>query len=288
MKTNLTISFLSIILIFFGACNIVNPKEKLPTYIQIDSVQLLPTVSATHGSVSQKITDVWVYYNRQLLGAYQLPAKVPVIASGSGQLQILAGIWNNGLSGTRAKYPFYTYDYFDIDESPTKVIKHTPVFNYRTTDTPAVKYYIESFEQGNSFMKFDGDTTFSKTNNPTEVFEGDWSAKVNLHDTITTFTSITSQEYLLPAYSECYMELNYKTDGPMTVRVQMDYQGSMIYSDVIGLNSKENWTKIYIDLKGFASTYQGAKFKIILKAQLPTGMTNANYLIDNFKIIYFN
>ena len=49
MKTNLTISFLSIIHIFFGACNIVNPKEKLPTYIHIDSVQLFPTVSATHG-----------------------------------------------------------------------------------------------------------------------------------------------------------------------------------------------------------------------------------------------
>lgn len=43
------------------ACNIVNPAESVPTYIIIDSVRLNPTLAEKHGSVSHKITDVWVY-----------------------------------------------------------------------------------------------------------------------------------------------------------------------------------------------------------------------------------
>ncbi len=276
------------VLFYANSCNIVNPKEGIPTYIQIDSVSLLPTVSATHGTVSQKITDVWVYYERQLLGAFQLPAKVPVLANGKGQLQVIAGIWDNGLSGTRAKYPFFTLDTFSFYAKPTETIQHTPVFNYRTTDTPSIKYFVEGFEQGNSFSKKSGDTTFTKTNNPVEVFEGDWSSKVELHDTITEFESISTQDYSIPPNRECYMELNYKSEIPFLVRIEIFYQGSYITSDVIGLNAKDKWSKIYINLKGFASTYQNAKFKIIIKGALPTGVTSSKTLIDNFKIIYYN
>jgi hypothetical protein len=90
--------FASILIIGAFGCNAINPAEKVPTYIQIDSVQVLNMVPAKHGSVSHKITDVWVYYNLQLLGAFELPAKIPVLADGKGQLQVVAGIWDNGLS----------------------------------------------------------------------------------------------------------------------------------------------------------------------------------------------
>lgn len=287
MKTPLL--YYTVALLFMVvSCNIINPAEKIPTYIQIDSVQLVSTVSGLHGSVSHKITDAWVYYERQLLGAFQLPARVPVLTEGRGQLQVVAGIWENGLSGTRVRNPFFTVDTFTFDPSPTQTIKHTPVFNYRTTDTPLVKYYVEGFEQGNSFVHKDGDTTLTKTNLPGEVFEGDWSAKVVLSDTTTSFESITSQEYLLPPGRECYMELNYKTEMPLLVRIEAFYGGSYIYSDVIGLNTKDNWTKIYINLTGFASTFQNAKFKIIIKGSLTDGVLSAKTFIDNFKIIYFN
>lgn len=287
MKTSLK-ALLILLLFYIPACNIVNPSEDIPTYIQIDSVQLIPGLSAVHGSVSHKITDVWVYYERQLLGAYQLPAKVPVLAGTAGQLQVIAGIWDNGLSGTRAKYPFLTVDTFTFTAKPTETILHTPVFNYRTTDTPLVKYFVEGFEQGNSFTKGNAHASFEKTNDPSEVYEESWSSKVELHDTVSTFESITSQDYLIPPNRECYMELNYKSSIPFVVGIEMYYQGSYIVSDVIGLNAKDQWTKIYLNLKGFASTYQNAKFKIILRGDLPDGQTTSKTLIDNFKIIYFN
>ncbi len=287
MKNIFFIIFFAFIALF-EACNVINPKEKIPTYIQIDSVKLVPTHNEIHGSVSNKITDVWVYYNREILGAYQLPAKIPVLAEGKGQLQIIAGIWDNGLSGTRAKYPFYTVDTFTFDANPTQIIHHTPVFNYRTSDTPSVKYFIESFEQGNSLTSNNGDATFIKTNNPDEVFEGDWSAKVALHDTIKGFSSITSQEFSVPSNRDCYMELNYKTDIGLIVAIQINSNGTLITSDIIGLNPRDTWNKVYINLKGYTTGFQNAKFKIIFYGSLPNDKVSSLTLIDNFKIIYFN
>jgi hypothetical protein len=181
-----------------------------------------------------------------------------------------------------------TIDTFSFDAKPTETVHHIPQFRYRTNNTPPITFFIEGFEQGNSFTKKDGDTSFTKTNNPAEVFEESWSSKVELYDTVKTFESITTQEFLLPPNKECYMELNYKSDIPFVVRVEMLYQSTYITSDVIGLNQKADWTKIYINLTGFASTYQNAKFKIILKGSLPDGTVSSKTLIDNFKLMYYN
>ncbi len=279
--------FLAIIM--FQSCNMVNPKESVPTYIEIDSVRLDPTISAVHGSLSHKITDVWVYYERQLLGAFELPARVPVITEGRGQLQVIAGIWDNGLSGTRTKYPFFTVDTFAFDAKPTETIKHVPVFKYRTTDTPKVNYFNEGFEQGNSFEKRAGSlASMVKTNNPTEVFEGDWSGKIQFDDTTNYAEVITSQEHLLTPNRDAYIEMNYKSDVSMVMRMEVYHVGTYIYSDVIGLKARDTWTKVYINMGGFASSFQYGKFKIILKATKPEDQSRPKILIDNFKVIYYN
>ena len=271
----------------FSACNIVNPAESIPTYIQIDSVTLQSVVPEKHGSVSHKISDVWVYYNLQLLGAFELPAKVPVIANGKGQLQILAGIWDNGLSGTRVKYPFYTVDTFSFTAQPGKSIAYTPTFRYRTADQPIIKYFVENFEQGNSFMPLAGDTSLVRTNNLNEVFEGTWSGKMYMRDTDATAQCITSQAFSIPPSKEAYLELNYKNDVPFDVRMEVFWNGSTIRSDIISLRERSTWNKAYLRLGGFASTYQNGQFKFYIRSSLPAGRTDGTILIDNFKVIYF-
>jgi hypothetical protein len=280
--------FASILIIGAFGCNAINPAEKVPTYIQIDSVQVLNMVPAKHGSVSHKITDVWVYYNLQLLGAFELPAKVPVLAEGKGQLQVVAGIWDNGLSGTRAKYPFYNVDTFNFTASPTSTLSYTPKFIYRTTDTPLIKYYLEDFEQGNIFVSNFGDTTLIKTNESSEVLEGDWSGKITMTTDKPAGECITAQEYLLSPNKQCYMEFNYKSEAPFDVRMQVYHVGTTITSDVISFKSREEWTKVYVNLGGFASSFQYGKFKFIFKSYLPSDKTTAKLIVDNFKIIYFN
>lgn len=278
---------ISMFMLWSTGCNLVNPAEKIPTYILIDSASVSATVSATHGSVSHKITDVWAYYNYELLGAYELPARVPVLAEGKGQLQLVAGIWDNGLSGTRTKYPFYNVDTFTFTADPTKSISHSPKFIYRTSDTAGVKYFWEGFEQGNIFSPLGGDTTFVKTNTKAEVFEGDWSGKMSLSTADPTGEAITTQEFFLTPNRDAYMELNYKSDVPFDIRTQIYQAGTTVTSDVMSFKAKDTWTKVYINLTGFAASFQYGRFKFIFKTALLNGQSNANLFIDNFKIIYY-
>lgn len=287
MKIVLLYSSFILSILGFGACNIVNPSEQIPTYIIIDSVSLPPTLPEKHGSVSHKITDVWVYYNLQLLGAFELPAKVPIYANGRGQIQVVAGIWDNGLSGTRARYPFYTIDTFSFDASPTQNIYHIPTFYYRTADQPVIRYFVENFEQGNSFLRLFGDTTIVRTDNPADVFEGNWSGKIELSTSHPTGECITSQAFSLPPNRDAYLEMNYKSDVPFDIRTDIEYNGGNIKSDVMSFRDRTQWTKVYVRLGGFSSTYQNGKFKFFIKTKLGDGMTNAKLLMDNFKIIYF-
>lgn len=279
-----------VVVLGFTSCNLVNPSEKVPTYIQIDSVQVVPTNMAKHGSVSHKITDVWMYYNRQLLGPFELPARVPVQAEGVGEIEILAGIYDNGLTATRAKYPFYTVDTFTFTAAPAQVIKHTPKFNYRGLDTTAtVSYIIEDFEQGNIFQKrYSNDTTMIRSNNAADKFEGDWTGKIYFKDSIDDAECITSTAFNLPPLREAYMELNYKCDITFSLSTEISYQSSLISSNIISVKGTDTWKKIYVKLSGFSSTFQGGSFKFIIKAEKPSDVSEATLLFDNFKIIYFN
>ncbi len=278
-----------LLIIGISSCNIINPKEDVPTYIKFDSVKVESVVPAIHGSVSHKITDVWVYYNRQLLGAYELPASVPILASGHGQVQLVAGIWQDGLSGIRTRYPFYTVDTVDLDASPGNTFHYSPTFRYRTTDTPAVSYFIEDFEQGNSLIPRYGDTSFVKTSNPADVFEGSWSSKLTLSDTDRYGESSTLQSFAFPPTRPCFLEFNYKSDVPFQLDVYVTtLSGNTSTISLTGINPSNKWNKLYFNFGGFVATYQNASFRFIFHANLPANKTEGSVWLDNFKIIHFN
>lgn len=285
---HLYFGFFSLLFIglLYNSCNVINPKEPVPTYIQIDSVQLNSTDYNVHGSVKHKITDVWVYYNYQLLGAFELPAKVPIIANGTGQIQVVAGIWDNGMSGTRAKYPFYTVDTFTFNASPTQTIHHIPKFTCRTGDF--ITYKLENFEQGNTFVKYAGDSNIIRSSDPANKFEEDWVGLIDLHDSINDIQAITSTEYALTPNKDAYVEFHYKSDINFSIYTYIYHAGDQYVMEVMSLKARENWTKIYLNVTGFAAAYQYGKFKFIIKAALPANKSQAKVLLDNFKIVYYN
>ena len=94
------------VLLFAGSCNLIDPEEAVPSVIYIDELSL--NVNPGEGTDSHKITEVWVYTNGQMLGAFDLPARIPVLNQGNTDVLMFAGIKNNGISSTRIRYPFYT------------------------------------------------------------------------------------------------------------------------------------------------------------------------------------
>ena len=98
--------FLSFIFLSLSSCEIYNPSEDEPSYIHIDSISLTTDYTA-YGTASHKITDAWVYVDNELIGAFELPANVPVLKSGVHNINIRPGIKLNGIAATRSYYPFF-------------------------------------------------------------------------------------------------------------------------------------------------------------------------------------
>src|SRR5580693_7824504 len=89
---------LSILVIYlFNSCNLFDPPSAIPSYVHIDSIGFT-SYYLTQGSNSHKISDAWVYVDQQLQGVYQLPATFPVLATGSHEIDIKAGIEINGIA----------------------------------------------------------------------------------------------------------------------------------------------------------------------------------------------
>jgi len=105
MRIKLLITVISIASII-QACNIINPAEPTPSYIQIDTIKLTTDIT-TQGSASHKIVDAWVYVDNQAVGAYEMPCKIPVLASGQHTIYIQGGILLNGINATHLQYPYY-------------------------------------------------------------------------------------------------------------------------------------------------------------------------------------
>ena len=76
------------------SCKVINPPEVIPTYIYISDITVNANAS-TQGSSSDNIVDAWIYIDGSLIGTFELPAKIPVIAEGDYTLQVYGGIKNN-------------------------------------------------------------------------------------------------------------------------------------------------------------------------------------------------
>lgn len=268
----------------FYSCNIINPDEPLPTYVRIDSFDLVSVSSATHGSVSEKITDAWVYVNNHNVGNFELPANIPILIEGdSADLTVFAGIKADGQSFYRRRYIFYSSYGQRIGKS-TETQNIIPKIEYRTT---ADFRLIEDFENGNSFIPyFSPDTSVGRTTDPSYVFEGSGAGLILLTNTKRGARSITVQEFTLPNSVESFMELDYKSSIPFTVEVQIVTPGNtVIVADLLGINARTDWNKIYINLTEIGTTYPGSKVNFLLKAALTPGQSDGFVAIDNFKII---
>src|ERR1043165_596911 len=104
-------SFLIIVLLACvgsWGCNMINPDERIPTYIHIDSFKFINDNPGLTGSSSHDIKSVWAFIDGQTVGVFDLPATIPVLLDKTGELKLAPGIDNQGLTTYQELYPFYT------------------------------------------------------------------------------------------------------------------------------------------------------------------------------------
>ena len=264
--------------VFMGSCEVINPEEPVPTFLHIDSFSFRPT-STYVGTRSQKITSVWVYFNGNNIGAFDLPATVPIIAEKSGQLRVVPGVTYSGINDVLTAYPFFVSDTMTLVPAQGQVVSWTPETGY--LNDSLLNVLNINFETGlNPFLKFSGDTGLTRVDNPELVFEGKYSGYIYLdNDSSSEIISTTG----FAASKESYIELNYKGTLPFEIGLATT-SGTFIPQYLFGYKPRSDWNKVYIGLQDFIGAHPDQVYKIIVKVQ--PGRSATGYVaFDNLKVV---
>lgn len=283
------------LIVGFSSCELINPEEEIPAYVEI----IAPTLSTTagQGSASEKITEVWVFVDDEFAGAFPIPAKVPIFKSGMVKVRVEAGIRENGLRSTPDIYPFYTTYEQMVNLEPNGTVQIMPQIEYRSDVQVA---FLENFERGGSIFQtvVTGTSTSRISINEMVPFEGQGSGQISLSTTDPFVEIATSPRYrdLLDNGNVVYVEMDYQSDIPVSVGIigySDNQEDPVAFAYQAGFNPSETWNKIYFNLTPIVFASDADEFQIVLRAGLPLD-ENATFtqetglvLLDNIKLIHF-
>lgn len=271
----------SLIAILLGSCN---KREDIPSWIVVEEydINILPG----QGTAQHQLTEVYAYTSTRFLGVYPIPGRIPILETGSTQIDLFPGIRANGIKASPDIYPFLSRYRQTVDLVPGKIDTIKPVFVY---DPVSVIRFIEDFEGG--IHVFTEQITGKQMEVvQDEVFEGTSSGRITL-DSLNPIYEVVSLSYTdIPINgTPIYLEVHYKNDIPFVFGIA----GSSVLLPqyrqfAVGLNPRETWNKVYISLTDVITTALLDDTKIIIFASLPINHTGgqANIWIDNLKLIH--
>ncbi len=275
------------IIVSLGSCELINPEDEIPAYLEISNITL-NVDPGSQGTASHKLTDAWVFIDNDIQGIYELPAKIPVLESGIHTVKIIAGIQENGIASSRLFYPFLNGYEIDIDLRPGQISKVNPVVTYFSTTKFSL---LEDFEDaGIKFEKSSrSDTTLQIATDPNVVFEGNACGVAYLDLTKQLFEVQTIANYTLPRQgSPIFLELNYKTNNTFTFGIYAnEITQSVRLSTGVFLNPTTEWKKAYINLTEVITNAPSAiDFKIFIGAIRDENVNFPVIYIDNIKLVH--
>jgi len=281
------------ILTLLNSCDKFDGNQTIPSYIQIEKIKLVDNPNLNEGSLSHRITDAWVYVDDELIGAFELPVKFPVLKKGKHKITILPGIKMNGISGTRISYPFYkSIEINNFNLTPDSIV-NIDTNLLLTSYLDYTKFaWKEDFEDGGVSLqkRSNSDTSIYKTNLSQYIFEGNYSGIVHLSSNQTFFEIETIENFILPKNgSPVFLEMNYKNNNIFMVGFLAYYSNTIKQVATITLYPTTEWKKIYINLTpDLANEYNASSFKIFFGHFKHPTVNEAIILLDNIKLVHFN
>jgi len=286
------LGFFALLLCLFFSCGKDVPT---PAYLQINKFSVLENVDAVspQGALSNNFTDAWVYIDGQLMGVFELPAKLPIGQEGGKTITIVAGVRNNGIESTKKRFPFVeNYEtYVTLTPNETTVIN--PTTRYYST----LNFWIEDFEDPTSVAITE--TIYSKahlhaSSDPSILKYGAYFGEIDLTTQDSLWDATTSDQLVLPAGREVYLEIDYyTTNSILTGLTAYNVTAQTVTPNpdiLINEQSADNlvWKKIYIDLNEIVSyDLSTSYFKVALKSILSVEKKSSSKIcIDNIKVIY--
>ena len=276
-----------------SSCDDDKDSDLVPSYLSIDEFTVFTEYE--QGTASQKITDAWVYIDETLIGGFELPARVPILAEGTQNITLRPGIKINGISSTRAIYPYLNPVTRTLRLTKDSI---TTIASVETRYRSNVIFpWLENFELTSASLDTTRKSTvpLQITENPEFVFSfpnesGTSSGMIQLVSDTSIFEAVTSETFNFPpAGAEVFLEMNYKTENTLVVGVFYKSTGIEVQRPLMVLNKSDEWNKIYINLSvPKYDTPNASDFRIFFGAQTDKGNEQATILLDNIKLVYFN
>ncbi len=283
------ISILLFLLFSLQSCEKFSGDQTIPAYLKIDSIYLV-IQSSSQGSASHNITDAWVYVDDELLGAFQMPAKLPVLKEGKHKVTVFAGIKKNGIAATRTAYQFYTPITLEVNFQPDST---TSLGTLHTTYLASTQFlWMEDFENAGITIDTTPRSSFAITKTPIGsplTFEGMHSGIITMDTISKELECVTHSAFKIPN-APVYLELNFNINTNLIIGTVIYVDASIIQEPIITLvPTNGKWKKIYIELTNALNNYAGATaFKVYLGNDITSGTLNGQILLDNFKLVTRN
>ena len=285
MRRSLGVGLWALSLCLLQSCGWYAKDQGVPAYLHVDTVQVVGTPQ-TQGTLSARVKDVWLYIDGDLQGAYPLPATIPLLRDGTVRLQFNAGILLNGISATRAAYPFFVpWDtVVDLYRGRTDTLR--PRTSYRNT----VRYvWLEDFDNLGFGLRarIGSDTVLLRESRTDSVFEGLSSLYMAVDQRAPYLVAESIDQFGLTAGKPCFLELNYRNNVPLQVGLQSQL-GSDISDPlwIVELAPSALWSKQYINFSPYLGVVNGARYRVLLRPLHPSGSTvTSRVWVDNLKLL---
>ncbi|MCC7244198.1 MAG: hypothetical protein IT269_00845 [Saprospiraceae bacterium] len=287
----MTASVMALGLLLLNACK--DTLEPIPAYVRIEPF----TVQAAGGADWQKITDGWLYINGEFLGAYTLPAEVPVLTEGETDIIVFPGIKENGILSTPAIYPFLLR--YDVKKTLTagKITTVQPITSYDPTATFAWDPARGTFDENSTIVleNRDSDDGMNLLLTSQDAFFG--KSLLMEVDSVHPLMDVTTELAAMPTTGgqKVWLEMHYKTDMPFSIWLVGSKSGQeQIPKSVYLFNPGSEWRKIYLQITDFvAEVNPSPQHKVRFLLNLPKNgsggytQTKGKVLIDNIRIIHY-
>lgn len=276
--------FLIIVGLFVTSCDIINPKEDIPSYIQIDTQKVVVLDPVKEGSSNHGISDAWVYIDDKYQGIYEAPVKFPVLTSGSHKITLIAGIKTNGISSTREEYPFYKEYIIDTILTEGGVLEIHPEYNYIDN----MHFWIEDFQDASIKISpqpgMNSDTSIVREVNSDSP--GDYYGAIYVNSTNPIFNAATSPEtdpiYYFQAGRRMFLEMEYKNNQKFWVGLY----ANGIPHPIELINTSDEWNTIYIDLTGTIKSNPAEIYMLFFNTEW-NGNNQGEVFLNNIKIVNY-
>lgn len=278
-------------LVLATATSCEQQKATVPTFIKIDTIRL--QTFANQGTNSAKIEYAWVAVGNNFLGAFPLPAMVPVVSDTAARLLIQAGVSDNGIRSLPTIYPFYAFYEGNFVPDTGKVVTVNPTVTYSDA---TLFDFNEEFELTNSFTRdMDGDIITALQLAEFEGYGGSFGARTQLTEANPSFMASTIQNFRFPRTEDVipsiYMELNYRTNIPFDIGVVPN--GGFTPTKLLSVYPRSTWGKLYIPLtKPLSDLTAGMQtdfyYQLVLGATKPDSVAVGELFVDNIKVLRYN